>query len=111
MRKLSAILLIGLFTFSQYARQLSYLECKLSNVFKPNLSKCDCDKKISLVSQDSNPSPASKVQTHIHLDEFFSIAGEVDINSFAKSLAKAACLNGDDECEGNILRLWRPPNS
>jgi hypothetical protein len=110
-RKLSAILLISLLAFSQYARQLSYLECKLSNTFKPDSSRCDCDKKAGLDKKDNNQSPVSKVHTHIHFDEFFSSAREININSSVNSLQVNPDRLHDDECKGNFSKPWQPPNA
>jgi len=110
-RKLSAILLISLFAFSQYARQLGYLECKISNTFKTGDLKCDCDKKAGPAKQDNNQSPLSKTHTHIHPDEFFSAARVVTISAPVNFLKKNNNrLYHMDECEGNYAKPWQPPN-
>jgi hypothetical protein len=111
-RKLSAILLISLLAFSQYARQLSYLECKFSNTFKPDSAKCDCNKKAGLDKQVNNQSPVSKVHSHIHPDDFFSAVGEINIDSYVNPFeANPDRLHDDDECEGNYSKPWQPPNT
>ncbi|MEO7983584.1 MAG: hypothetical protein ABI688_05855 [Bacteroidota bacterium] len=112
MRKLSAILLLSIFTFSQYARQLSYLECKLSNTFKFNSVKCDCEKQAGLDKKDNNQSPSSKTHTHIHLDEFFCFARQVVAGCYYKRISSPSNrLPAADECDGNFSKPWRPPNS
>jgi hypothetical protein len=111
-RKFSAILLISLFAFSQYARQLGYLECKFSNTFKTGALKCDCDKKAGLAKQDNNQLPFSKIHTHIHPDEFFSAARELAIGSSFIFLKKTCNqLHNVDECKGSYTKPWQPPNA
>jgi hypothetical protein len=107
-RKLSAILLIILFSFSQYTRQLSNLECKFSNTFKSDAAKCDCEKKASFGKQGSDQSPISKTHTHIHLDEFFSMTKGILIDSYFK-IFKPASHSFADESEGNSTKPWQPP--
>ena len=112
MRKLSAILLISIFAFSQYARQLSYLECKFSNTFKTATTKCDCEKQSGFDKKDGKEPPVSKIHTHIHLDEFFSVAKETLLNFYFRIMKPGANrLPGDDECEGNSPQPWQPPNT
>jgi hypothetical protein len=111
-RKLSAILLICLFAFSQYARQLSYLECKFSNTFKSNTAKCDCEKQAGLDKKDDSPSPASKIHSHIHPDEFFAVTKGLAIERYFKTAGLTFNnLPGDDECEGKLRNPWQPPNA
>jgi hypothetical protein len=112
MRKLSAILLIGLFAFSQYARQLGYLECKFSNTLKLRSVKCDCEKLAGIDKQDTNQTSSPKTHTLIYPDEFFSISGEIlsalNFNGFKTKLNP---LPNEDECEGNSPGPWQPPNA
>jgi len=111
-RKLSAILLICLFAFSQYARQLSYLECKFSNSFKSNTAKCDCEKQAGLDKEDDNKSTPAKTHTHFHPDEFFSVTKGIIVNTcFIKPAILFVHLPGDDACEGNCPNPWQPPNA
>lgn len=110
-RKLSAILLIAIFASSQYTRQLNYLECKLSNVFKSTELKCDCEKQAGLDKQEPG-SPAPKAHLHIHLDEYFSAPKQ---NTLA-DLFNPFCLTplafySPKECEGSYPAPWQPPNS
>lgn len=112
MRKLSAILLIGLFAFSQYARQLNYLECKFSNTFKTGPAKCDCEKKAGFDKEDTNKAPLSKAHTHMHLDELFTAAKESLIDARFKTISPQSIPSAtDDECEGNYPEPWQPPNT
>lgn len=111
-RHLSAILLISIFAFSQYARQLSYLECKISNTFKTNTTKCDCEKQADFDKQDDKQPPGPTAHTHIHLDEFFAVAREVALHSYYKNIKMNLFhLPAEDECEGNYPKPWQPPNA
>jgi hypothetical protein len=111
-RHLSAILLTCILAFSQYARLLSYLECKFSNTFKTSTTKCDCEKQAGFDKEDDKQSPVSTAHTHIHLDEFFAVAREVVVNSFyTEVIIKAFCLPAAEECEGNYPKPWQPPNA
>jgi hypothetical protein len=111
-RKISAILLISFFAFSQYARQLSYLECKFSNTFKTDAVKCDCDIKAGLVNQDDSQIPPLKIHTHSHPEEFFAGAREINIESAFNCLnSNHDHWNQTDECEGNHTKPWQPPNA
>jgi hypothetical protein len=111
-RQLSAILLISIFAFSQYARQLSYLECKFSNTFKTSTTKCDCEKQAGFDKQDTNQPPVSATHTHIYLDEFFAVAREVISNSYYRNAKlKVIHLLAEDGCKGHYPRPWQPPNA
>jgi hypothetical protein len=111
-RKFSAILLFSIFVFAQYARQLSYLECKFSNAFKTSTTKCDCEKQAGFGKQDNRQLPVSTTHTHIHLDELFAVAREAIADSYYKNVtAKAIHLLTEDVCEGNYPKPWQPPNA
>jgi hypothetical protein len=111
-KKLSAILLISIFAFSQYARQLSYLECKFSNSFKVNTLKCDCEKQGGFDKEASTQLPVSKTHTHSHFDELFPSGKEMVIDCYFMNLQLTLVpLRGDDECEGKYAKPWQPPNA
>ncbi len=111
-RKLSAILLISVFAFSQYARQLNYLQCKFSNTFKTSAAKCDCEKQAGFEKQDTSQLPVSKTHTHIHLDELFAAAKDFIVDaSFKEVKLKINPFSGDDECKGIYTKPWQPPNT
>jgi len=111
LKNIAAILLIILFAFSQYARQLSFLECKISNTFKFTTTKCDCEKQAGLDKKDTSPSPNSKTHNHIHLDEFFGVSKPVSINLSYRNLTILSGSISDDECEGVDPKPWQPPNT
>lgn len=111
MRKLSAILLLCIFVFSQYARQLSYFECKFSNTFKVSSSKCDCEKLAGFENKDTNEAPLSKIHTHIHPDEFFNL-NKIDIEDYLFFLNRLpVCMHPDADTTGCYPKPWEPPNS
>ncbi|MEO7923689.1 MAG: hypothetical protein ABIR30_08415 [Chitinophagaceae bacterium] len=111
MRKLSVILLTGLFIFSQYARHLGFLGCEFSKIFNPGAAQCDCVKKAGLDKQDSNPTPVSTTHTHIHPDDFFSHLENIAPDPFFKDLHS---LFSRDQTPGalagNFPAPWEPPN-
>jgi hypothetical protein len=110
-RKLSAILLIAIFGFSQYARQLSYLECKLSNAFKSPELKCDCEKQAGFAKEESGPS-VPKAHLHLHLDEYFSAPKQTISIPFPKTNNTVLfSFYIEKECEGSYPAPWQPPNS
>jgi len=111
-KKLSAILLlISTFTFSQWARQLSYLECKFFNAFRTETAKCDCEKLAGLDKEDTGqPSPA--LHYHFHPDEFFFPGKKIAITPVFKLLRHPLHTHtGVDELKGHHPGPWRPPNS
>lgn len=111
MRKLSAILLLFIFVFSQYTRQLSYLECKFSNTFKVSSAKCDCEKQAGFDKKDTNQAPVSNMHTHIHLDEYF-ITNEITFDPYFKDLNRSPDhLQPNTECKGCYSTPWEPPNT
>jgi hypothetical protein len=72
-RKPVAVILLFAFVAAQYARQVSYLECKLVNYFSQSAVKCDCEKLLGFTT-DSPASSLPIIHNHIHLDEWYSLA-------------------------------------
>lgn len=70
MKSLMTILLMGLFLSVQYARQLNYLECKLSNNFRPVTEQCDCE-QLPSTEKSGEELPFHANHFHINIDEFF----------------------------------------
>jgi hypothetical protein len=112
LQRLSAILLITVFAWSQYAKQAIYLECRLSNTFKIFAVKCDCETKAGFDKPDTNNLPLSKTHTHIHLDELFPVvkAGYPDF-SITPLLAVKQKPENDDDCEGRYDKPFEPPRA
>ena len=109
---ISAILLICTFTLSQYARQLSYLECKFSNLFKSATTQCDCEKKSGITQAGKDGGSTPLIHIHIHPDEFFSRAETVQVSLQPVIQTKGASLPLlIDLSEGIPFPPWRPPTS
>jgi hypothetical protein len=68
--EVTTILLLASFLVFQYARQVSYWECRLSNSFKVSNEKCDCEQMINQVTDQSEPQVPVH-HNHFHVDETF----------------------------------------
>jgi len=110
LKKITTILLLASFLVFQYARQVSYWECRVSNSFKANNEKCDCEQLVDQVADQGEPFPASAHNNHFHVDDGFYPAGAVAIkksiviNQSSRGMTLTVFLN-------NIIasRLERPP--
>jgi hypothetical protein len=75
MRKFTVILLLTALTTGQYAKQLSYWQCRLMNIVRTDLARCDCDKLIVQSNPSKQPAlPISHNHTHIQLDDLYDHA-------------------------------------
>ncbi len=63
-----SIFFIMLLLTTQYARQLSYMGCKL--FYKTTTSDCGCDKIVKTIPQNKADAPASTVHKHLHIEDF-----------------------------------------
>lgn len=72
MKQIGVIVLILMFTVSQYAMQFNYLECRLANTFRSSAIKCDCEKEVKAVAETDKNLPASKSHMHHYVDDFFT---------------------------------------
>ncbi|MEP6674580.1 MAG: hypothetical protein ABJA78_05480 [Ferruginibacter sp.] len=110
MKNSLAILFISIFAFSQYAKQLSYLECKLANNFKKTTGQqCDCEKQTDVSNTDKDL-PPSKNHTQFNLDEFYTVAEELDIklqHQYLSSRTFTHFIVG--ETEAHCCIPYRPP--
>jgi len=71
LKKVTTILLLASFMVFQYARQVTYWECTVSNSFKVSNEKCDCEQMINQVTDQSEPFPVPVHHNHFHVDETF----------------------------------------
>jgi len=111
-RKLSAILLILVFAGSQYARQISYFQCKLANTFKATSYQCDCEKQPGFDKKAPNQSPVPLPHTHHFPDDYFSvICTEAGVCRYSYILTIALYPRAENLHEGNYPGPWRPPNT
>lgn len=112
LRKLITILLLTNFLLFQYARQVSYWECSISNYFRTENQKCDCEKLIKVVAGQTKSSPVPAVHNHFHLDEsFYPSASITDTGNFYAYLSNW-CVSREIFIGRMIARrLDRPPQT
>jgi hypothetical protein len=80
-RKFTAIILLTAFVASQYARHISFFECKLANYFKASTERCDCEKIIGEKSNSADQDPLPVVHNHFHLDESYCPPGKSETDN------------------------------
>ena len=109
MQKFSAIVLLLSFAFFQYARQLSYWECRILNAFSSS-GQCDCEKILTKTNNTAKESPV--VHFHVHPDDLF-IFQRFLFEIAAPRLTDAAVNNftSGPVLNGFHLPPWQPPNS
>lgn len=71
-RKCTTIVLFLSFFALQYARQISYLQCRYANYSRPTGSKCDCGQILIAGTQPGSFDLFPPDHQHLHLDEWFS---------------------------------------
>lgn len=111
LQKVTAILLLLVFSISLYGRQLRYWECKISSLLQSAAAACDCEKKAGFALQEDDPQPVSHPHSHVQADEYYlKVSGYVP---FASQLS-AGSRNGMNMAsplpESDIPGPWRPPN-
>jgi hypothetical protein len=70
-KRFTAIILLASFVIAQYAKQVSYLECRLSNYFNTPAEKCDCERILTKDKGVADQSPLPAPHNHIHVDEAY----------------------------------------
>ncbi len=111
MQKFASILLICLFVFSQYAKQLSYIECKLSNKFKPDTAKCDCETKLIQDNSSVPEQPANTTHFHVHADDVYFIEQNTVTEQFSVRIDKIKSYYLNVELKGFTNLILQPPRS
>ncbi|MEI9909328.1 MAG: hypothetical protein WDO71_06505 [Bacteroidota bacterium] len=71
MKGFTSIILLASFVIAQYAKQVSYLECRLSNYFNIPAEKCDCEKILIKDKGVADQSPLPVPHNHVHVDETY----------------------------------------
>jgi hypothetical protein len=92
MRSITIMLMLTSFLVLQYARQVSYWECRLSNYFKTASQKCDCEKLVKQVEGQGETSPVPVVHNHFHLDESFYPSRIISAEEIYCAAISAWCL-------------------
>jgi hypothetical protein len=110
-QKIIAITLIGVFALSQYAKQLIYIECKISNNFKQESAKCDCETKLAQDISESPDQPANTTHFHVHANDVYFIEEHSVNNQLFASLNKLNDRYLNFECEGYTNLPLQPPRS
>jgi len=109
-RKFCAIIFLIAVATSQYAKHISYLECRLSNYLSTESEKCDCEKiqtNTGDTSADTAPIPSHR---HVHFDDsnfvlpFTAINRDSDFSLIVHASPYTASMSA-----GSINDLFRPP--
>lgn len=109
MRKISILLLFTAFATGQYAKQLSYWQCKLVNIVLPSSPPCDCERLVIDTDTD-NPLATPVTHTHLHLDDLYDTA-DVEVNtSFALTFGLYKKSPTSALCEGMSALIDKPPS-
>lgn len=109
-RNISAIILVVTFFAAQYARQASYLECKLANYFKTASAQCDCEKILIVDNDRSDPSPMPAPHNHIHVDEsYFSPLFTHTTGDYWHDQPTYNICRNARVCEGACHEIYQPP--
>ncbi|MCP9751832.1 hypothetical protein [Ferruginibacter sp. HRS2-29] len=87
MKQVSVILLMLMFTVSQYATQFNYLECKLANTFSTATIKCDCETELKNVRATDKDLPASKSHVHHYVDDLFTGNNLMPVHDFPENIS------------------------
>jgi len=108
LKQLTSILFITLFAFSQYEKQITYLECKLANSFKTSSLLCDCEKMADF--DNTTKSPLTKTHSHIHPDDLFTQEKLFKADFlFFPFLANENPKKNSDEQDGFCRKYYHPP--
>ncbi|MBN8676122.1 MAG: hypothetical protein J0L56_18465 [Chitinophagales bacterium] len=77
MQKKAAYILLAAFIVMQFAKQVSYAECRLTNYFSGSGKQCDCEKILAEKTglDQSTQQPAG--HQHLHIDDMYSFASLV----------------------------------
>ena len=72
MKQFAAMILLILFTCTQYSRQLAYLDCKLDNISNTTKSNCDCEQQYGSSQDDDKADfPVHKNHHHFAADDYY----------------------------------------
>ena len=96
------------FILSQYARQISYLECQLSNRFTTAELRCDCEKKLDTSETPEKELPVN-THRHIHADEYFFHPDKEFDNCIPGDINSRADNYIADECTRTVPAPFQPP--
>jgi len=77
MQKTAAHILLAAFVVLQFAKQVSYAECRVASYFSGSGQPCDCEKIFvdNIEQNQSTQLPLS--HQHLHIDDMYSFANLV----------------------------------
>jgi hypothetical protein len=109
-KKTTAILFIILLLSAQYARQLSYMGCKL--FYSSVANDCGCEKILDTKTEPKTDTSSATVHKHLHIDDFikrFTLKTTIEVSSFRKE--KKYFVYSSPLNKGIINSLFHPPNA
>jgi hypothetical protein len=110
LRKMLTILLLANFLVFQYARQVTYWECRFFNYLKTENKKCDCEKISKLIAGQTKSFPVPALHNHFHLDESFYPSFSIhDMGYNQASHFTSRDPRQKSACKRGAGRLDRPP--
>jgi hypothetical protein len=96
--------------WSQYARQLSYVQCLITNSISSSSAICDCEKIKTEVVTGENNLPHSKNHTHHSIDEWYTQWHVVPLNRGSEHLNIVhSSYYSVNFCKGVLQQQYRPP--
>jgi len=112
MQRSLSIAFIALLAASQYARQLSYLQCRLINNFTTATHHCDCEKQSAEVQPQPNGKefPVTKVSIPADTAEFYTpVKTNALFDQWSLLLPPSFLQHTAAVCKGSCGRLYKPP--
>lgn len=77
MQKTAALILFAAFVVLQFAKQVSYAECRLTNYFSGTGQPCDCEKILAEKTGLEKSTQLPLSHQHLHIDDMYSFASLV----------------------------------
>ncbi|HRG23937.1 MAG TPA: hypothetical protein PLL23_06085 [Chitinophagaceae bacterium] len=111
MRKKTAILFLLVFAFTQYAKQLRFLECTLTNTFiSLDTPPCDCTKASGLDQTDNRTDLPVHTHSKTYSEETIQLNKEIQLSApFIEAVKMKQVWSIDRIRSGNLPLPWHPP--
>ncbi len=107
----TCILLMITCLLTQYARQFSYLQCKVENFTTQSANICDCEKQYDdSFAETDTKLPPQKAHVHITLDEYY-ILDETKVLSFIVQRSTKSLERDFSFVSANTNNIFRPPQA
>lgn len=111
LRKLTAVIVLLVFFVSQYERQLGYANCRITNYFKPDGNKCDCEQLLENSSSPVADNTAPPVHVHHHPDESYFPPLSSKVHFFSYLNTVFSVIQESALPFGNVYGIDRPPQA